>query len=60
MDRVKAKKLGKQEMMEEIMLSASASGYRIDGDVFFALAFRTESELRQICRELHIKVDCGH
>ena len=56
MDRVKAKKLGKQKMMEEIMLSASASGCRIDGDMFFSLAFCSEEALRKICRELHIKV----
>lgn len=60
MDRVKAKKLGKQEMMEEIMLSASASGCRVDGDMFFSLAFCSEEALRKICREMHIRVDYGH
>lgn len=49
----------KAEMINKIMevaQVAKASGKYMDmGDLFLGLAFRTESELIQICREMNIK-----
>ena len=42
------------QMRHEILLVVKANGYPTTGDLFFSLAFRTESELRAICRALHI------
>ena len=49
--------LTKEEMITEIMLCCRANNVPNDGDVFLALAFRTEPELIKICQELHIKTD---
>lgn len=45
----------KEIMISEILIAAKASGVYVSGDMFFALAFRTETELRQICREIGIR-----
>ena len=44
-------------MIEEILIACKASPNHehLGGEVFFALAFRTESELKHICLELGIK-----
>jgi hypothetical protein len=42
------------EMIGKILETVKANGVPTTGDMFLALAFRTESELRGICRELHI------
>ena len=49
------KKLTKEQMVAEILIVMKANGVTTTGDMFFALAFRTDSELRKICRELHIR-----
>ena len=46
--------MDKQAMITEILLAAKAGGCYMDGDILFALAFRTESELKTICSELNI------
>lgn len=46
--------MNKNEMIEKIIRNCKANNVRTTGDLFFALAFRTESELRQICSELRI------
>lgn len=51
--------MNKKQMIEEILIKARAGGAHIDGDMFFALAFRTEDELRGICREIGIPVAGG-
>lgn len=48
--------MSKAKMIQEILIAYKAGGGYADGDVFFALAFRSDSELKAICRELHIKV----
>jgi hypothetical protein len=48
--------LSKEEMIREITSLCIANGCKVDGDMFFALAFRTEDELRDICREMNIKI----
>jgi len=47
----------KQEMINEILLQCKANNVPTTGDLFLGLAFRSESELRAVCSELHIKVD---
>lgn len=49
--------MSKEQLIAEIMLACKANNVPNDGDIFLALTFRTESELRQIARELHIRVD---
>lgn len=44
----------KKKLITAILQCMAANGLYISGDLWLALAFRTESELRQICRELHI------
>jgi hypothetical protein len=44
----------KKNLITAILQCMAANGIYITGELFFALAFRTESELKQICRELHI------
>ena len=44
----------KDEMIAEILLCVKANNLPTTGELFFTLAFRTESELKNICRELHI------
>lgn len=49
--------MSKAEMISEILLACKTNNVLDIEVVFFTLAFRTESELRQICRELYINVD---
>jgi len=56
------KKLTKAEMIKEIIeLCKSSSRIHnlfFDGaDVFFTLAFRTDSELKKLCKQLNIKTN---
>lgn len=46
--------MNRQEMISKILLCVKANGLYVSGDFFLMLAFRTERELREICRELHI------
>lgn len=41
-------------MRHEIFITIKANGVPVTGDLFLALAFRTEDELRKLCAELHI------
>lgn len=43
-------------MRHEIMLTVKANGLPVSGEFWLTLAFRTETELAAICRELHIAV----
>lgn len=45
----------KQALRHEIMGVIQGNNVPVNGDFWFALVFRTESELRQIARELHLK-----
>jgi len=45
----------KQALRHSIMTVMQANNVPVTGDFWFALVFRTESELKQIARELHIK-----
>jgi hypothetical protein len=44
----------KKNLITAILQCMAANGLYISGELFFTLAFRTEAELKQICRELHI------
>jgi len=44
----------KKVMRQEIMNVIRANGVPITGDLWFSLIFRTHSELKKICNELHI------
>lgn len=46
--------MNKKEMIEAILLNVKANGAPITGELFFSLAFRSESELKKICSELCI------
>jgi hypothetical protein len=48
-------KKSKQQMIQDILINAKANNVITDGDLFFALAFRTETELKKICQEMNIK-----
>ena len=45
----------KQAIRHDIMNVIKANGLEVTGDFWFMLIFRTESELKKIARELHIK-----
>lgn len=45
----------KQALRHSIMTVLQANNVPVTGDFWFALVFRTESELKKIARELHIK-----
>ena len=45
----------KQTLRHEIMTTIKANNMEVTGDFWFALIFRTESELKKLARELHIK-----
>lgn len=47
----------KKNLIDAILLCMSANGLYISGDLFFMLAFRSESELKGIAQELHINID---
>ena len=38
------------------MLTIKANGHPVTGEFWLGLVFRTEQQLEQICRELHITV----
>lgn len=44
----------REAMIGRILQTCAANNVYTDGDLFFSLAFRTESQLRALCRELHI------
>jgi hypothetical protein len=44
----------KSRLRQEIMLVVQANNVQGADDILLALAFRTESELRMIAKELHI------
>jgi hypothetical protein len=46
----------KQALRQDIMNVVKANGIPVDGDLWFALIFRSEVELEKIARDLHIKV----
>jgi hypothetical protein len=46
----------KQALRQEIMAVVKANGLPVTGDFWLALVFRTESELKSIARDLHIKI----
>lgn len=46
----------RKAMITDITDCIKAGGHDVYGDTLLALAFRTETELKHICRELNIKV----
>jgi len=50
------KELRKSAIRQEIMMVMQANNVPVTGEVWFALVFRTESELKKILRELCGKV----
>lgn len=46
----------KQNLITDILQVAKNGDCVTDGDLFFSLAFRTESELIKIAQELNIKI----
>jgi hypothetical protein len=48
--------MNKIQMINEILLVAKANELYVGGDIFFALVFKTESELVDICKNLHVSV----
>ncbi|GIC77079.1 hypothetical protein [Moritella sp. F3] len=55
-DIKKSKQTKREVMVTDILLAFKANGTKVYGDTFFALAFKSESELIEICHELHIGV----
>jgi len=47
----------KQKLINEILTKCRANMVYISGDLFFSLAFATIDELKNIARELYIKID---
>ena len=45
----------KEVMRQEIMINMKANNLPVTGEFWLMLIFRTESELRQICHEMHIR-----
>ena len=43
-------------MRQEIMINMKANKVPVTGKFWLALVFRTESELKKICQEMHIKI----
>ena len=43
-----------EQMRHAIMLTVKANGLSVDGEFWLMLAFRTDSELRSICHDIHI------
>lgn len=46
----------KRELIQQILQVVKANNVPISADLLFMLAYRTESELREICHDLHIQV----
>lgn len=46
----------KQALRQNIMNVVKANNVPVTGDFWFSLVFRTETELKQIARKLHINV----
>lgn len=46
----------KQALRQDIMNAIKANGIEVTGDMWFALVFRSEAELKAIARELHVPV----
>jgi hypothetical protein len=44
----------KEILRHEIMKAAQSKNMKVTGDFWFALIFRSESELKKIAQELHI------
>lgn len=46
-----------ENMRHEIMLTVRANNLPVTGEFWLMLVFRTDSELREICRELNINTN---
>ena len=44
----------KKELIKQIVLKAYSVGVKVDGDMFFALAFRSRTELIQISKSMQV------
>lgn len=44
----------REHMVQEILITLKANSVYVDGDLYFALVFRTDEQLRSLCHELHI------
>lgn len=47
----------KKKLIDTILQTIAANGQHISGELFFTLAFRSESELVAIAKDLHINVE---
>jgi hypothetical protein len=47
----------KERMIQDIINVVKANQLPTTGDLFFGLVFRSETELKKICQELHIKTN---
>lgn len=45
-----------QNLVRDIVLALKAAGRPVPGELWLSLVFRTESELTEIARELHLQV----
>ena len=56
--------MSKDSMIQEILMavnlraiSSNGTKQHADGNLFFSLVFRTEQELKEICKEVGIKIN---
>lgn len=49
----------KANMIKHIITQAKACGVNVDGDMFFSLAFRSESELIKIGKKMGVDLEVG-
>lgn len=45
-----------QEILMAVNLRAGGTQKHADGELFFTLAFRTEAELKELCKEIGIRI----
>jgi hypothetical protein len=45
-----------ERLRHEIMTNVKANGIEVTGDFWLMLVFRTEAQLREICREMKIRI----
>lgn len=46
-----------EQMRHEIMITVKANQIQVTGEFWLMLAFRTQSELAEICREMNISTE---
>jgi hypothetical protein len=46
-------------LVQKILINVKANGLHVSGDFYFMLLFRSEAELKKICRDMHIATEDG-